>query len=113
MVTIAFTILAYIFIMLFLYQQKNNLTLYLATFTFAFQDSQQNTISNVILGFEFESTVIPFSVYRCLLAFTTFVFIMVQSFIQTDMAYFMYFTLAISFGIISLLILLKFDFKVS
>ena len=40
LVTIAFTILAYIFIMLFLYQQKNNLTLYLATFTYGFQDSQ-------------------------------------------------------------------------
>ncbi|CDW72384.1 major facilitator superfamily protein [Stylonychia lemnae] len=90
---------------------KYSVLTFFVTFFWGFQDSNLNNILNCILGFEFESNTVPFSVYSLVQAIFVFIFMIVQSLILTRTDYFIYFSVCYAYGIVSLFILYTFDFK--
>ena len=80
-------------------------------FFWGIQDSGVNCYLNALLGFQFESKTLPFSVYKCVQSLFAFVFIFIASFLKKKQDYIFYFAAIYVLGVISrLLVMLTFDF---
>ena len=53
------------------------------TFGWGMQDSAVNNLINCILGFEFESQITPFSVFKFVQSIVVFAFLLLESLIET------------------------------
>ena len=92
---------------------------YLMCFLWGTQDSGINCFVNCILGFEFESKILPFSVFKFTQSLFTFVFFIVQSHVVNDDLELddqinilkIYLMIVGIFGILSVSLMLIFDFK--
>jgi hypothetical protein len=93
----------------------NKFTLYFAgafNFFWGLQDSGLNNFIYCVLGFQFKSKTLPFSIYFFAQSFFCFVFTCVGSVITHPKGYLIYVAVSASFGLFAwLLFLFTFDMK--
>lgn len=70
------TAIAFAFLITYNEVRNYGVVTYFMTFFWGLQDAAINTIINVILGFEFESKIIPFSVFKFLQSLFNFALLM-------------------------------------
>ena len=100
---------------LFLYGAVYDFSFYLGvllTFAWGVQDSGMNCLLNSVLGFQFESKTIPFSVYKFLQSLLIFVFICIEVATKSQKSYLIYFFICYAVSMVAWLILAtQFTFK--
>lgn len=100
---------------LFLYGAVYDFSFYLGvllTFAWGVQDSGMNCLLNSVLGFQFESKTIPFSVYKFLQSLLIFVFICIEVATKSQKSYLIYFFICYVVSMAAWLILAtQFTFK--
>ncbi|CDW76468.1 major facilitator superfamily protein [Stylonychia lemnae] len=84
---------------------------FFVTFAWGIQDSGLNNLLNCVLGFEFESNIIPFSILKFLQSLANFIFLVIESFLNEKIDFLIYFIAIGIFCYFSLTIMLFFPFK--
>lgn len=101
--------------MLIFYVVGNDFNMYWAcvlNFLWGIQDSGVNTFTNCVLGFQFESKTVPFSIFYLFQSFSCFLFISLNSMVTTQLANLIYAVVLAFFAVFSwLLFLWKFELK--
>ena len=110
-VILAVTVIAFALLFVTIVTYTFNPLIFVMTFVWGFQDSSVSTFSNCILAFEFDSKVAPFSVLYFTLAFFTFLFLVIASYIDDLTKYYMYFGIMCACALISLIMMFRFSYK--
>jgi fucose permease len=76
------TIIAFAMLFAYIEIYKFSVLAFFMTLIWGLQDSAVNTMTNCILGFEFDSKIIPFSVYKFVQSIFVFIFYLSESFIK-------------------------------
>lgn len=69
-------------------------------------------MNNVVLGFEFNSKILPFSVFKFVQAISVFVILMIEAEITTRTGYLIYYGLMGLFAYFALSMMVVFKYKV-
>lgn len=107
------TAIAFALLFVYIAQFKFSVLAYFVTLFWGLQDSAVNNLMNCILGFEFESKILPFSVFKFVSSLFTFAFYGVESFIKEKRDYLIYAIcmLVLSFSSLGLMYSFKFRKK--
>lgn len=84
---------------------------FLFTFLWGIQDSCLNTVANSMLGFEFESNITPFSVYKFAQSLFVFVFDVLESLVVGKKKFRIYIIVMFVFSVFAYLVTSTFKFK--
>ena len=105
------TAAAYAVILIYNERYEYGMLAYLMTFFWGIQDAFLNTIMNCILGFEFHSKIISFSLFKFVQSIFIFAFLMLQSVITTKSSFRIYFICTGVFAFLSMIMMLFFRYK--
>ncbi len=84
---------------------------FLFTFLWGVQDSALNTVMNSILGFEFESNIIPFSVFKFSQSLFIFIFNVLASLIVGQARFRIWIICSFVFAMVAYTVTISFKFK--
>lgn len=101
------------FVLLFVYNETHTYSplTFFVTFFWGFQDSALNNYLNCILGFEFESNILPFSVNKFLSSIFIFALLLAEAEVTTKTDYRIYFICLAAFSAFALSLMLVFKYK--
>jgi len=87
--------------------------IYPMVFLFGLMDSFWSIFIQVVCGFEFDSKTIPFSVSKVVQSLSFLVFLIVASLLSTQASYIAFFLFSLGFSLVSVGMMLRFEFKES
>ena len=103
------------FAMIIAYTVNNEWSFWLAfcmQVAWGIQDAAANNFVWCVCGFQFESKTRPFMLFFFVQSFSTFILLYIESFIKTQLAFLIYFSVCIVFGLFAwLLFFFTFDLK--
>lgn len=84
---------------------------FIVTFFWGIHDSAFVNFLNCVLGFEFDSKIIPFSIFKFLQSLFTFVFLVADSYLNTDKDYLIFFIISAVYAFLSMTVMFFFKYK--
>ena len=84
---------------------------FFVTFAWGVQDSGMINLTNCVLGFEFDSKIIPFSILKFVQSLFTFVFLVAESFITEKVDYMIYYIVMACVCLSALTFMMFFPYK--
>lgn len=105
------TMIAFVFVFIVIGLYKFSILDYFLTFFWGIQDSALNNMLNCILGFEYESKIVPFSISKLVKSLFIFAALVSASFVKEQWQYIIFFVCTCVYSIPAIGILLFFDFK--